>query len=133
MSHREPVTTEEEPTVGALVADASRDISALIQSEIRLAKAELSVSVKAGGIGIGLFAVAGFILLLAVIFGSIAIAYFIAMSGLDLAWCFLIVFGGYIAVSVLCMILGVVYVKKIRAPKRAIAQAKQIPSAFKGN
>lgn len=133
MSHREPVTTEEEPTVGALVADASRDISALIQSEIRLAKAELSVSLKAGGIGIGLFAVAGFILLLAVIFGSIAIAYFIAMSGLELAWCFLIVFGGYVAISVLCLILGVVYVKKIRAPKRAIAQAKQIPSAFKGN
>lgn len=131
MSHREPVTVEEEPTVGALVADASRDISALIQSEIRLAKAELSVSVKAGGIGVGLFAAAGFILLLAVIFGSIAIAYFIAMTGLDLAWCFLIVFGGYVAISVLCVILGIVYVKKIRAPQRTIAQAKQIPSAFK--
>ena len=131
MSHREPVTTEEEPTVGALVADVSRDISTLIQSEIRLAKAEVTVSLKAGGIGAGLFAFAGFILLLAIIFGSVAIAYFIKMTGLDLAWCFLIVFGAYIVLAVLLAIVGVVFVKKIRAPKRAIAQAKQMPSALK--
>jgi len=131
MSHREPVTTEEEPTVGALIADVSRDISTLIQSEIRLAKAEVSVSVKAGGIGAGLFAVAGFIVLLAIIFGSVAIAYFIAMTGLDLAYCFLIVFGGYLVLAVLLAIVGVVFLKKIRAPKRAIAQAKQMPSALK--
>lgn len=131
MSHRVPVTTEEEPTVGALVADVSRDLSTLIQSEIRLAKAEVSVSVKAGGIGAGFFAVAGFLVLLAIIFGSVAIAYFIAMTGLDLAWCFLIVFGGYLVLAVLLAIVGVVFLKKIRAPKRAIAQAKQFPSALK--
>ena len=39
--------TEEEPTIGRLVADASRDISSLIQNEIALAKSELKVSVKA--------------------------------------------------------------------------------------
>ena len=131
MAHREPVTTEEEPTVGALVADVSRDISTLVQSEIKLAKAEISVSLKAGLAGGGLFAVAGFIVLLAVIFGSVAIAYFIHMSGLDLAWCFLIVFGGYLVFAGLLAVLGVVFLKKIRAPKRAIAQAKQIPSALK--
>ena len=48
--------TEEEPTIGRLVADASRDISSLIQNEIALAKSELKVSVKAGGTGAGLFA-----------------------------------------------------------------------------
>lgn len=131
MSHREPVTTEEEPTVGALVADVSRDISTLIQAELQLAKAELSVSVKAGGIGAAFFAVAGFIVLLAIIFGSVAIAYFIKMTGLDLAWCFLIVFGGYLLLAGFLAILGVVFLKKIRAPKRAIAQAKQFPSALK--
>ena len=46
--------TEEEPTIGRLVADASRDISSLIQNEIALAKSELKVSVKAGGTGAGL-------------------------------------------------------------------------------
>lgn len=131
MSHREPATTEEEPTLGALVADVSRDLSTLIQAEIQLAKAEVTVSLKAGGIGAGLFAFAGFIVLLAVIFGSVAIAYFIHMSGLDLAYCFLIVFGGYLAFALLLAILGVVFLKKIRPPKRAIAQAKQIPGALK--
>ena len=131
MAHREPVTTEEEPTVGALVADVSRDISALIQSEIQLAKAELSVSVKAGLIGSGLFAVAGFFALLGLILGSVAIAYFIHMSGLDLAWCFLIVFGGYLLIAGLLAVLGIISLKKIGAPKRTIATAKQIPSALK--
>ena len=43
----------DDPTIGRLVADASRDISALVQSEIALAKSELQFSVKAGGIGAG--------------------------------------------------------------------------------
>ena len=57
----------DDPTIGRLVADASRDLSALVQSEIRLAKSELKFSVKAGGIGAGLLAVAAFFGLLIVI------------------------------------------------------------------
>src|SRR4051794_25364583 len=63
----------EEPTIGRLVADASRDVSALVQNEIALAKAELKVSVRAGGVSIGLFAAAAFILVLGVIMLSVAI------------------------------------------------------------
>ena len=48
--------TDTEPTIGRLVTDASRDISSLVSKEIELAKSELKVSVKAGGIGVGLFA-----------------------------------------------------------------------------
>ena len=47
---------EEEPTIGRLVADASRDISSLVQNEIALAKSELKVSAKFGGMAAGLFA-----------------------------------------------------------------------------
>ena len=61
-----PVTPDE-PTIGRLVADASRDISSLLQNEIALAKSELKVSVKNGGTGAGLFAAAGFLGLLAFI------------------------------------------------------------------
>ena len=46
MAHRESVpATDEEPTIGKLVADASRDVSSLMRSEIQLAKSELSVSI----------------------------------------------------------------------------------------
>ena len=131
MAHREPVTTQEEPTIGKLVVDASRDVSTLIKHEIELAKAELKVSVTAGAISIALFAVAGFLGLLAIIMLSVAIAYFIHMTGLDLAWCFLIVFGAYVLVAALLSFVGVRKIKQVKPPERAIEQGKQIPGAFK--
>ena len=129
----EPVK-DTDPTIGRLVTDASRDISTPISKEIQLAKSELKVSVKAGGIGAGLFAAAGFLGVLAVIMLSVAIAYFIHWngSGLSLHWAFLIVFGAYAALAGLLVLVGVKKVKQVRAPEKAISQGKQIPSALKG-
>jgi hypothetical protein len=122
----------DDPTIGRLVADASRDISALVQSEIKLAKSELKVSVKAGGIGAGLLLVAAFFGLLIIILLSIAGAYFLTMTGLDPAWAFLIVAGIYVVLALLIVVLGIVLLKKIRAPQRTIDTAKEIPAALKG-
>ena len=134
MAHREPVTTQEEPTIGKLVVDASRDVSTLIKHEIELAKSELKVSMKAGGISVGLFAVAGFLVLLGIIMLSFALAYFVRMIfGIDLAWCYLIVFGGYVLLAALLGLVGVRKIKQVRPPERAIEQAREIPSAFKRN
>jgi Zn-dependent membrane protease YugP len=130
MSHREPVGGDE-PTIGKLVVDASRDISSLVQYEIALAKSELKVSVKAGGMSIALFAAAGFLGLLAVIMVSVSIAYFIAMTGLDLAYCFLIVFGLYLFLAAILAFIGVRKVKRVKAPQRAIAQAQQTRAILK--
>jgi hypothetical protein len=124
MAHREPAVTEE-PTIGKLVVDASRDVSGLIKSEIALAKSELRLSVKAGGISIALFAAAAFLVLLAVIMISIAFAYFLHMTGLDLAWCYLIVFGAYLLLAALLGFVGARTIKKVKAPERAIEQAKE--------
>lgn len=132
MAHREPAPSVEDPTIGKLVIDASRDISSLLRAEIQLAKSELSVSVKTSGIAIALFAVAGFLGLLAIIMLSVAIGYFVHMTGLDLAWCFLIVFGAYVLVAALLGLVGYRRIRKVRGPERAIAQAKQIPGALKG-
>ena len=122
MAHREPAVTEE-PTIGKLVVDASRDVSGLIKSEIALAKSELRISVKAGGIAIGLFAGAAFIVVLAIIMLSVAFAYFLSWTGLDLAWCFLIVFGAYLLLAGLLGFIGVRSIKKVKAPERAMEQA----------
>ncbi|GAA1477799.1 hypothetical protein GCM10009623_22450 [Nocardioides aestuarii] len=127
----EPVR-ETDPTIGRLVTDASRDISSLVRKEIELAKSELKVSAKAGGLGIGLFAAAGFIAVLAIIMLSVAIAYFIHWAGLGLHWSFLIVFGFYLLVAGLLVFLGVRSVKKVKAPEKAIEQGRQIPQALKG-
>lgn len=124
----------DDPTIGRLVADASRDISTLLSKEIELAKSELKISVKAGGIGIAMFAAAGFIAVLAVIMLSVAIAYFINWNGqgLSLHWAFLIVFGFYLLLAGLLVFVGVKKVKQVGPPEKAIEQGQKIPKAFKG-
>jgi hypothetical protein len=128
---RPDVPSPDDPTLGKLVADATRDISSLIHNEIALAKSELKVSVKNGGTGAGLFAAAGFLGVLAIIMISVAFAYFLSMTGLHLAWCFLIVFGAYLLLAGLLAFVGVRKVKKVRAPERAIRQAKETQSVLK--
>ena len=63
MAH-EPVQ-DTDPTIGRLVSDASRDLSSLVRNEIRLAKSEIQISVKAGGLGIAMFVAAGFFAMMA--------------------------------------------------------------------
>jgi uncharacterized membrane protein YqjE len=131
MAH-EPVQ-DTDPTIGRLVSDASRDVSSLIRNEIRLAKSEVQLSVKAGGLGIAMFAAAGFFALMALIMLSVAIAYFINWNGkgLSLHWAFLIVFGFYLLVAALLGFIGFRKVKKVRAPERAIAQASEAKQILK--
>ena len=121
----------EEPSIGELVASASRDVSALIQHEIALVKSEVKVSAKAGGLGAALFAAAGFLLLLAVIMLSVALAYFIHMTGLDLAWCFSIVFLLYALLAGLLAFIGYRKMKAVRPPERAIHQAQETKNILK--
>lgn len=124
--------SKDDPTIGRLVAEASRDISSLVSKEIELAKSEIKVSVKAGGLGIGLFAAAGFLLLLGVIFLSIALAYFFNWLGLGLAVSFLMVFVVYLVLAGVLGFLGFRSVKKVGPPEKAIEQGKEIPRALKG-
>ncbi|QBX55142.1 phage holin family protein [Nocardioides seonyuensis] len=127
----EPVK-DTDPTLGALVLDVSRDISTLISKEIELAKSELKVSFKHGGAGLGLFAGAAFIGLLAIIMLSVSIAYFIHWAGLGLHWAFLIVFFLYVLIAAVLGLIGYKQVKQVKAPERAISQGKSIPRALKG-
>ena len=124
--------SEGDPTIGRLITDAQRDISTLISKEIQLAKSELKVSVKNGGTGLGLFAAAAFLGLLAVIMLSVAIAYLIHWngSGLDLHWAFLLVFVVYLLIAGLLGFLGYRKVRKVRAPEKAIAQAQATKRAL---
>ena len=124
----------EDPTIGRLVHDATKDISTLVQKEIQLAKSELKVSVRAGGTGIGMFVGAAFLVVLAIIMFSVSLAYFINWNGdgLALHWAFLIVFAFYMLVAALLAWLGIRQVKRVKAPERAIEQGKEIPKALKG-
>lgn len=127
-------TEAEEPTIGRLVNDVSRDISTLISKEIALAKSEIKVSLKFGVMGVIFFVAAGFIAVLAIIMLSVALAYFINWNGdgLALHWSFLIVFGLYLGLAGLLGFLGLKKVKQVGPPEQAIEQGREIPKALKG-
>jgi len=128
MADREPVT--EEPTIGKLFVDAFDDFGTLLRHIVELAKSEMKVSVRAGGTAVALFATALFLLLLSLVLASISIAYFIVMAGLDPAWAFLIVFGGYVLLALLLVLIGYLKIRKVRSPQHTIDQAKQTQRAL---
>jgi uncharacterized integral membrane protein len=132
MAHREP-QVQDEPTIGKLVVDAVDDFGTLVRHIVELAKSELKVSVRAGGMAVALCALAGFLLLLAVVMVSIAAALFLSWTGLDTAWCFLIVFGAYVLIALLLAFVGYRKVRKVRAPQRTIAQASETPKALRAH
>jgi Putative Actinobacterial Holin-X, holin superfamily III len=124
----------DDPTIGRLVADASRDISTLLSKEIALAKSELKVSIRAGGMGVGLLAGAAFVAVLGVIMLSFTAVYFINWSGSGLAlhWAYLIVTGFWFLVTGLLAWIGIKKLKKVGPPEKAIEQGREIPKALKG-
>jgi hypothetical protein len=121
----------QEPTIGRLIADTTSDFSALIRSEIELAKTELRVSVKAGGMSIGLLAAAGFLVLLAIVMISIAFALFLDWWFAGPATSFLIVFGVYVLVAGALAFLGIRKIKKVKAPEQTIASMKSNKQVLK--
>jgi hypothetical protein len=116
--------------LGQLVADASRDLSALVQAELRLAKNELSFSAKAGGIGTALFFVAGFMAAVVLVLASIALALVLDIW-LPVWASFFIIAGAYLLVAGIVVLVGIRLIKKVKAPTATISTAKEIPAAFK--
>jgi hypothetical protein len=125
------MTTTDERSVGQLVASATEDLSALIRSEVALAKAELKVSVGAAAKGAGLFAGAAFVAMLAIVLLSITLALGIAALGLPGWVAFLIVTVFYLLVAGVLALIGKKALSKVGPPKRTLASmsdAKEILS-----
>lgn len=114
-----------EPTVGQLVANASRDLSALVRSELQLAQAELKASAAAVATGAGMFAAAGFLGLLAIILLTISAAYGLVAAGLHPALAFLIVAGAFLLIGGVLVLIGTRRLKRAKGPKRAIETSKE--------
>jgi hypothetical protein len=122
----------DDATIGRLVAEASRDLSALIQAEIQLAKNELTFSAKAGGIGTAMFFAAGFLAAIVLILGSIGLALILDLW-LPVSASFFIVAGIYLLLAGVAVLVGLKLIKKVKAPTATISTAKEIPAAFKSD
>jgi hypothetical protein len=123
----------EETSVGQLVADASKQFSTLLHSEIELAKLELKVSVKNAGVGIGFFGAALLLLAFSATFGLIALAEGIHAAGIWRWLSYLIVFVFLLIVVGLLVFMGVRKVKRVRAPARTISTSKDTVAYLKAN
>ena len=120
-----------EQTLGALFADASRDLSALVHDEIELAKAEIRRDVKNGATGGAMFGAAAFVAILAVILLSIAAAYGLVALGLHPGWAFLIVAVVYLLAAVVFALVGKRAVSKVGPPERTIRTSKETAAFLK--
>lgn len=117
---------EPEPTLGKLVHDLSQQTSALVRSEVDLAKAELAAKGKAAGVGAGMFGAAG---LLAFFGGATLIATAVLALALVLpAWLAALIVA--VVLFVAAGIAGLVGKSKVSkatpaAPERAVEGVKQ--------
>ena len=133
MSEIQHTGTAQDPTLGALVHDLSEQTSALVRSEVELAKAELAAKGKAAVIGAGLFGAAG---LLGFFGAGVLIATAILALALVLpAWAAaLIVAVVLLAAAGVAALLGKGKVSEATpaAPERAVEGVKQDVETIKG-
>jgi putative superfamily III holin-X len=121
----------DEATLGALFANASRDVSTLVRSEIELAKLEIKADVKHGATGGAMFAVAGVFGFLALILLLIAAAYGLVAAGVPRALAFLIVAVVLLLVAGLLAFIGKRAVGKVGPPERTIRTSKETAAFLK--
>ena len=120
-----------EPSIGQLAASASTHLSTIIRGEVELAKTELKVSVKNGGIGVAMFAVAGIIGAFSLTFLFITLAELIHFFGLWRWASYGIVFAVLALVAAVIALIGLRKVKKVKAPERTITTTKDTVAYLK--
>lgn len=120
-----------ERTLGQLVADASRDLSSIVRSEIALAKAELTADAVAAGTGAAMFAVAGVVAFVALILLLIAAAFGLVAAGLSPWLAFLIVAVVLLVGSGVLVLAGRSRLRRAGPPKRTIRTAQQTVATLK--
>lgn len=122
-----------EQPVGEIIRAISSDVKELVRDEVQLAKSELVPAAKAGGIGVGLLAGAAFFGVSAVFILYFCVVYVLVRLGLPVWASFLIVGAALLLLAGLLGAIGVSMVKKVKAPQRSIAQAKQTVDAVKAS
>jgi uncharacterized membrane protein YqjE len=114
-----------EPSIGALVAEASRDLSTLLRAEVDLAKSELKEEAKTAAKGGAMFGAAAFLSLLAVILLSIALAYVLITLGIWTWLAFVIVALFYLLIAAVLILIGRRTINQVGPPERTIRSVRK--------
>lgn len=131
LSEDPAIRATDDASIGALVRDATTQLSTLVRAEIELAKSEIGREVKKGVLGSVFFIVALVVLLYSSFF------FFFFLAELVAEWlprwaAFGIVFGLMLLFAGLFAFLGYRRMKKIRAPQRTISTMKDTAAALRG-
>ena len=121
-----------ETSLGDLVGEVSRDLSALMRKELELAKAELSESAKRAGKGAGLMGGAGYAGAMAVLFLSIALWWGLGHL-IDNGWSAVVVAVIWGVIALIFYLVGRKELKSVRGAPRTVETIKRVPEAIKRN
>lgn len=124
MTQPREARTLDEPTLGELVATASRDMSLLVHQEVQLAKLEMKQSAISGALGGAFFGVAGALGFFALMAITVAIAEAITYAGIERFWSYLIVAGFYLLLAALLAAFGAARMRRLRPPERTLRTVK---------
>ena len=129
-----PLTADDptaEASIGGLVRDATAHMSTLVRAEVELAKGEIAAEIKKGVKGSVFFIVALTVLCFSLFFFFMFLGYgFAQWFGWHTWGGFLLVFVVMFLTAVLCALLGYRKVRKIRAPEKSIAAARDTVAAL---
>lgn len=120
-----------ERTLGQLVSDASRDLSAIMRSEVALAKAEVKAEATTAVMGGAMFAVAGVVAFLAVILLLFAAVYGLVEAGLDRWLSFLIIAVVLLIIGGILALIGKSRLSKLSKPERTMRTTKETVETLK--
>ncbi len=129
-----PLTADDptaEASIGGLVRDATAHMSTLVRAEVELAKGEIAAEIKKGVKGSVFFIVALTVLCFSLFFLFMMLGYgFAQWFGWHTWGGFALVFVVMLATAVLFAFLGYRKVKKLKAPEKSIAAAKDTVAAL---
>lgn len=109
-----------EPSLGELVALATRDVSLLVRQEINLAKAELARQAVSAALGVAFLAVAAGLGLCALIAVTIFLGELITWAGVERFWSYLLTAAAYLVVAGLLALFAICRFRRLSPPERTI-------------
>lgn len=122
-----------ETSLGELVGEVSRDLSALMRKELELAKAELAESAKRAGKAAGLLGGAGYAGSMAVLFVSLALWWALGDLIDSLGWSAVIVAVIWAIIAAILFATGRSRLKSVQGAPQTVETVKEIPDALKRN
>lgn len=122
-----------ETSLGELVGEVSRDLSALMRKELELAKAELAESAKRAGKAAGLLGGAGYAGSMAVLFVSLALWWALGDLIDSLGWSAVIVAVIWAIIAGILFATGRSRLKSVQGAPQTVETVKEIPDALKRN